>query len=459
MKRIGLGVFEVGGPQVGGTISWNHPRSRGREFLDLAHWVEMAQLLDRAGFDFLFFAGGPFTYPAVGGEISDALVQAGMGSGIDATHFVPSMAAATERLGFVLTSVTGANHPLFTVRTFQTLDHLTGGRIGWNIVTGSSQDTHAAMMGHREMVPHDTRYAIAREYVELALRYWEGSWEEGGLVLDAEKGVFADPAKLHRVVHEGEHYRSSGWLTSPPGPQGSPTLFQAGTSEAGREFAARYAECVFVQGSTPERTAANVADIRRRAAAHGRDPQAVKLFVGVTVVTAATEEEARRQRAEFDALQTDELAAAYYAGNTGVDLLSLDPDGTLHQLAERGSPAVGQLGVSNIERFLGPDAPTVRQVLDQLKGRGTRGFPFTGSGEQVAAQLEELVDATDLDGIMVEPVFDIASLEDVVEFVLPHLRERGRLEPAAGATMRERMVGGGARLAPTHPGAGMRPGG
>ena len=459
MKRIGLGVFEVGGPQVGGTISWNHPRSRGSEWLDLRHWVEMAQLLDRAGFDFLFFAGGPFTYPAVGGEISEELVRAGMGSGIDATYFVPSMAAAAERLGFVLTSVTGADHPLFTVRKFQSLDHLTGGRIGWNIVTGSSQDTHAAMMGHREMVAHDTRYAVAEEYVDLALRYWEGSWEDGGLVLDAEKGVFADPAKLHKVVHDGQHYRSSGWHTSPPGPQVTPTLFQAGTSETGREFAARYAECVFVQGSTVDLTARNVADIRRRAAAHGRDPAALKIFVGVTVVTAATEEEARRQREEFDALQTDELAAAYYAGNTGVDLSALDPDGTIEQVFEGGHAHVGQLGVSNVERFRGAGAPTVREILEQLKGRGTRGFPLTGSGEQVATGLEELIDATDLDGVMIEPVFDIASLEDFSEFVVPHLRERGRLEPVSGSTMRERMTGAGPRLADTHRGAGLRPGG
>lgn len=465
-RRIGFGVFEVGGPQVGGTISWNHPRSRGTEFLDLAHWVEMARLLDEAGFDFLFFAGGPFTYPAVGGELSEDLVRAGMGSGIDATYFIPSMAAATRRLGFVVTSTTGSDHPLFTVRKFQTLDHLTGGRIGWNVVTGSSQDTHAAMMGHREMVAHDDRYAVAAEYVDLALRFWEGSWEDGGLVLDAEKGVFADPAKLHKVVHEGEHYRSSGWLTAPPGPQVSPLLFQAGTSEAGREFAARYAEGVFVQGSTVDLTRANVADIRARAAAHGRDPRALKVYVGVSVVTAATTEEAVAQRREFDDLQTDELAAAYYAGNTGVDLLALDPDRTLEQLVDGGPAsrggAVGQMGRSNIERFLprdGRPAPTVREVLDQLKGRGTRGFPLTGSGADVARQLEELVDATDLDGVMVEPVFDLASLTDVVEFVFPHLRAHGRLDPAPpGGSFRERVTGAGPRLASTHPGARLRPG-
>jgi len=456
VKRIGFGVFEVGGPQVGGTVSWNHPRSRGVEWRSLDHWVEMAKLLDDADFDFLFFAGGPFTYPAVNGELSPELVKHGIGAGIDATYFVPSMAAATRRLGFVLTSVTGADHPLFTVRKFQTLDALTGGRIGWNVVTGSSQDTHAAMMGHREMVAHDTRYEMAQEYVELALKYWEGSWEDGGLVLDAEKGVFADPAKLHKVVHEGEHYRSAGWTVSPPGPQGSPVLFQAGTSEAGREFAARYAECVFVQGTTIEHTARNVADIRARAAAHGRDPQALKLFVGVTTITAATSEEAHRQRAEFDALQTDEFAAAYYAGNTGVDLLSLDPDGTIDQVfAQEGSRA-GQMGVSNIERFLGPDAPTVRQILDQLKGRGTRGFPITGSGEEVATAIEDLIDATDLDGVMIEPVFDLASLEDVVEFVLPHLRARGRYGAPAGETLREQMQGT-RHLPSTHPGAAFRP--
>ena len=176
-------------------------------------------------------------------------------------------------------------------------------------------------------------------------------------------------------------------LSRAPSPQRTPVLFQAGTSPAGRAFAARNAECVFVQATTPPRTAAAVADIRRLAAERGRDPRGVKLMAGLTVFVGETEADAKRYESEFDAMQTDEIVASLYAGNTGIDLLALDPDKTLHQVLEQGGP-VGQMGTSNIERFLGENAPTVREILDQLRGRGTRGFRVVGDPVQVADAIE-----------------------------------------------------------------------
>ncbi|ANP71350.1 NtaA/DmoA family FMN-dependent monooxygenase [Cryobacterium arcticum] len=460
MKQMHLGVFEVAGPQVGGTLSWPHPRSDSLRFHELEHWIHIAQVLDRAGFDFLFFADG-YGFPSIDGDLPDLAVRGGINfPALDPALIIPTLAHLTERLGFVVTSSTGLDHPVQTARRFATLDHLTGGRIGWNIVTGASQNTVAELFGHREMTGHDARYDQADEYVDLALTLWEGCWEDDALIGDKAGGVFADPAKLHRISYEGTHFRSSGYFTVDPSPQRTPVLFQAGTSARGRAYAARNAECVFVQGTTVEQTRANVADIRARAAENGRDPQGIRVMVGVTVTVAATHEAAVALRREFDELQTDEVVAVLYAGNTGIDLLSLDPTLPLSQLQDGAGPA-GQMGQSNIDRFLGTDgrpAPTVREILDQLKGRGTRGFQVVGSATEVADQLEQLMDDTDLDGFLLEPIFDPADLEDFATLVVPELRRRGRMPAAPGTgTLREQLTGtDDPHLAGEHPGARFR---
>ena len=454
-RRMRLGVFEVAGPQVGGTLSWPHPRATSKRYHEPSYWVEMAQLLDGAGFDFLFFADG-YGYPAIGDDIAPGAVQHGVNFGsLDPMLLIPILAHATQRLGFVVTSSTGLDHPVQMARRFATLDHLTGGRIGWNIVTGSSQNVIAEVFGHDQMAKHDDRYAQAAEYVELATKFWETVWEDDALVMDPATGVFADGSKLHRLEHDGAHYRSSGYFTVDPSPQRTPVLFQAGTSPAGRQLAATWAETVFVQGTTPTHTAGNVADIRRRAFEMGRDGDAIITMAGVSITVAPTSAEAADQRAAFDALQNDAVVNALYAGNTGIDLLSLDPDRTLEQVI--GTGAVGQMGTSNIERFLGPDAPTVGQIIDDLRGKGTRGFQVTGSPTEVADQLEDLMATTGLDGFLLEPIFDLPDLTDFVELVVPQLRQRGLLPdgPDTGTFRAQLGIGSATkpdRLAPTHPG-------
>ncbi|MFT4263899.1 MAG: NtaA/DmoA family FMN-dependent monooxygenase [Nocardioides sp.] len=431
-----LGVFEVAGAQVGGTLSWPHPRATSVRYHELDYWVEYAQLLDRAGFDFLFFADG-YGYPTIDGDLAPSAWRHGINfTGIEPMLLIPTLARETERLGFVVTASTGLDHPVQIARRFGTLDHLTGGRIGWNVVTGASQNVIAELFGHDEMAKHDDRYAAAAEYVDLTTRFMETVWEDDALLMDRESGVFSRREGIHRLEFEGDHFRSSGYFTVTPSPQRSPVIFQAGTSPAGRELAAQWAEAVFVQGTTPPQTAANVADIHERAARHGR-PGPITMC-GVTVTVAPTMEEAKAQRAEFDALQNDEVVAALYAGNTGIDLLSLDPDGTLEQVV--GTGVVGQMGTSNIERFLGPNAPTVRQILDDLRGKGTRGFQVTGDPVSVADQLEELMAATGLDGFLLEPVFASTDLFDFAELVVPELRARGHLPPEPrGGTLRAQL--------------------
>lgn len=453
--RMRLGVFEVAGPQVGGTLSWPHPRSGTADYADADLWIGIAKVLDDAGFDFLFFADG-FGYPTVGGVLPPLAVTGGINfPGIDPSYLIPILARETKRLGFVVTSSTGLDHPVQTARRFATLDHLTGGRMGWNIVTGASQDAVAALFGHEAMRQHDARYDLADEYLQLALTYWEAGWDDDAVLADRERRMYADPAGVHRIEYAGEHFRSSGYFAVVPSPQRTPVLFQAGTSARGRAYAARNAECVFVQGTTTAQTRASVADIRARAVEHGRDPGSITIMVGVTVTVAETAQEATDQRAAFDDLQTDEVVSVLYAGNTGIDLLALDPDRSLTQLTEGDGP-VGQMGQTNIDRFLPTDGstpPTVRQILDQLRGRGTRGFQVTGDPASVADQLEALMDDTGLDGFLLEPIFAPDDLTDFARLVVPELRRRGRLpeEPGHG-TLREQL-GGGTHLPADHFGA------
>ncbi|RKR75032.1 NtaA/DmoA family FMN-dependent monooxygenase [Frondihabitans australicus] len=457
MKQIHLGVFEVAGTQVGGTRSWYHERSDSVRNTDLDMWIGMAKILDEAGFDFLFFADG-YGYPSKNGDLPEMAARGGINfGGIDPSLLIPTLARETKRLGFVVTSPTGIDHPLQTARRFATLDHLTGGRIGWNIVTGGSGNTVAELFGHTEMMKHDDRYGQADEYVDLALTFWEGCWEDDARVADKELEVFADRSKLHRIEFSGSHFRSSGYFTVPPSPQRTPVLFQAGTSARGREFASRNAEAVFVQYTTGPQTAANVADIRARATAQGRDPQSIVTMVGLSVTVAPTSAEAHRLRAEFDAMQNDEVVSVLYAGNTGIDLLALDPSRDLTQLRDSGSSSlVGQIAQSNIDRFLptdGTPAPTVREILDDLKGKGTRGLQLVGDPIEVADALEAIMDETDLDGFLIEPLFGTADCEDFATLVVPELRRRGRMpaSPATG-TLRAQVTGGGAHLAADHPG-------
>ena len=215
-KVLHFGVFEVMAAQVGGTFSWTHPRSEGIDYMNVDFWIRTAKILEETGFDFLFFAGG-YGYPIVDGDLSEVAVSRGINfSGLDADYLIPVLAQHTEKLGFVVTQSTGLDHPVQLARRFTTLDHLTGGRVGWNIVTGASQNAVAEVFGHDEMMSHDVRYEMAGEYVELAARFWETAWDDDAYVADRESGLFARRDGIHRVVYDGKHYSSRGYSARRP---------------------------------------------------------------------------------------------------------------------------------------------------------------------------------------------------------------------------------------------------
>lgn len=439
-----LGVFQMfGSPSRRGVSAWRHPASDLADFHRLDGWVRLARQMERDGFDFLFLADS-FGYPSHEGRILDVAAREGLNFPLlDPQVLVAALAGATDRLGLVVTETTGLHHPLETARRFATLDHLTSGRIGMNVVTGSIQDVVASLFGHDTMVEHDERYDRAEDYLRLTRAYWEDAWSDGALVDDAAAATYVDPAGLHRIQHTGPYYRSDGYFPVDPSPQRSPVIFQAGTSGRGKLFAATHADCVLMQAGSVEHTRAQAEDLRRRVAAVGRDPRDVRLMVTLSATVAGTTAEATRLAEEFTALQTVEVAAAMYLANTGIDLLALDPDRPLSQVERTG--AVGQIGQSNLDRFSGDGTgpePTVREILRELHGRGLRGLHLVGDGPGVAADLEAYLETTTLDGVLLDPLFGSRDVAAFGELVVPLLRERGLLppQPTAG-TLREQVFG------------------
>ncbi|MGC4932655.1 NtaA/DmoA family FMN-dependent monooxygenase [Gordonia sp. DT30] len=455
MKRIGLGAFETVRPINGNKIAWTHPQSRHLEYASLGFWMDMARMMDRAGFDFLFFAD-TYSYPTSGDHANPASIRQGGFPNLEAQMLIPALASVTESLGLVYTTATGLDHPIQMARRLASLDHLSNGRVGLNMVTGNGPDVVKMLFGHESMRDHELRYARTNEYIDLCLRYWEGCWEDDAVRVDVDQLVYADPAKVHRIDFEGKYYRTNGYLTVEPSPQRTPTLFQAGTSDTGKDFAARYAECIFVKSDALDRTAATVSDIRRRAEGFGRDSNDIKMFCSVSIVSGPTTEDAWAFRDEVQSLQTDETVAALYRNLSGIDLLELDENLPLTQRAD--GMALGELNQSDVARYLprdGESGPTVREILEDLKGANPSDWVIIGDGAEVADKMEHIVDTTDIDGFMLSPAVDIAELQRFADHALPELRRRGRREEPGGPTFRERMFGH-AHLKGTHPGAAHR---
>lgn len=442
-RRIVLGVFEMMNPS-NGMPTWTDPRGRGDDWDRLEYWVALARELDAAGFDFLFFAD-TYGYATLEGLMPEEVAAHGIQfPALDPMLAIAALARETDDLGFVVTSPTTVEKPYGTARRFATLDRFTNGRIGWNVVTGSSQSTSDDLFGITSTLSHDERYDAADDFLDVCLRHWEHSWEDEAEVRDRERGIYADPAQLHRVEVDGVHQGSRGIFAVPPTPQRTPVLFQAGTSDRGRAYAARNAEAVFIQGQSIASAAAHVNDIRDQAELSGRARTDVSVVTGMTVTVAPTSDEAWRLRAEYEALLTRADAVVMFAGITGLDLTGLDPDTRVVDLTT-------DLGQTLVQRYARQD-PEMRvgQILDQFRTKAIRGFQITGSPREVADEIEAIVDGSGIDGIMLEPTFGGPdAYRAFIELVVPILAERGRLTPLTGVTLRERFTGA-PRLARTH---------
>jgi FMN-dependent oxidoreductase (nitrilotriacetate monooxygenase family) len=448
-KQLVLGAFEEFTPNFIGN-SWHHPRGDTSAFATLGFWQELVGAVEAAGFDFFFLAEA-IGYPMNDeGQVPEAVIREAVQFPVhDPIAIMSALAATVPRIGLVVTASTTAQKPLLNARTFTTLDHLTEGRIGWNIVTSDNQQAMVKLLDLGQITPHDERYARAEEFVELELQLWEGGWDDGAVLADKSSRTWADPSRVHRIRHEGMYFHFDGYYQAIPSPQRTPTLFQAGASAAGTAFAAKYAECVFTQDRDPARLAKTVAGLREKAVGTGRPADSIKIVNGASFVIASTKEEAARLREELNHTPTREAAAALFLGWSGVDLGKLDPGATLDEVST-------EVGQTMLSMWRNPDgtSPTIGEVLDSLPST-IGGVKFTGTADSIAAEVEAFVEATDIDGFLVENWYGGAEgYLDFIELLMPKLRERGLLspEPRTG-TIREMLTGSTSPQLPDwHPG-------
>lgn len=427
---------------------WRHPAGKHVDYTDLGGWVDLARLVERAGFDTLFFADTVGVYEGYQGGRETTVREAVQIPNGDPSVLIPALAHATEDLGFAFTSSVQQAHPFEFARRVSTLDHLTNGRVAWNIVT-SFQPSAARNFNSDTAIALQDRYAWAEEYMEVVYKLWEGSWEDGAVLRDAERGIYTDPARVHSIDHRGERYKVAGPHLAEPSPQRTPVLFQAGSSEAGRTFAGRHAEGTFIIVPEPSSAEVAVAEVRKRAVAAGRSADDVTFVQGLSLVVGSTEEEARRLNAEFEEYLSDDAFLAHVSGNVGKDFSVIDPATPLTEVIKN------DVNMEGVFRAMIEGAPAGARTWGDMAKLlvSTR---VVGTPDQIADELERWR-AAGVGGFNITVVITPGTFEDFGEHLTPVLRERGLMRDRyAPGTLREKLAGGGARLPDRHPAARFR---
>ena len=447
-RTIRLNAFDMNcvGHQSPGL--WAHPRDRSAEYRDLEYWTELARILERGKFDGLFIADVLGVYDVYGGSLDAALRHGTQVPVNDPLQLVPAMALVTEHLGFGLTASVSFEHPYTFARRLSTLDHLTKGRAGWNIVT-SYLDSGAKNIGQSEQLAREDRYDVADEYMEVVYKLWEGSWEDGAVLRDRERRIFTDPAKVHPIDHRGRYFTVPGIHLCEPSPQRTPVLYQAGASSRGQLFAGRHAECVFVACPTKAVLKKQVAGIRRAVAEAGRDPRSVQIFNLQTVIVDASDARAQAKWRDYKTYVDRDGALALASGWLGVDFGQYGINEPLRHIQTKAVQ-------SSVDAFSADDPSkvwTVGELADWI-GIGGLGPLFVGGPQTVADLIEDWVEDTDVDGFNLAYAVTHETFTDVTDHLVPELQRRGIYKTDyAGGTLREKLFGAGPRLPAHHCGA------
>jgi FMN-dependent oxidoreductase (nitrilotriacetate monooxygenase family) len=424
---------------------WRHPQDRTADgYRSLDYWTSLARQLESACIDALFFADVHGVYDVYEGSWESAVRHGVQIPAIDPVLVIPAAAACTQHLGFAVTYSTTYHPPYQCARVFSSLDHLTGGRVAWNIVT--SYLGSAAANGLGEPLEHDRRYDRAEEYMDVVRALWERSWEDGAVLRDRERGIFADPDRVHAIDYAGEWFQVRGPHQCEPTLQRTPVLYQAGASSRGLDFAARHAEVVFVTLSGPRRGGEQVAELRRRIEKHGRDPSDVKVLQGMQVMVGADEQEARAQAELYRELTQPEALLAKWCGWSGVDLAAFAPETPLSELSVQGTRSV----VSFLESIDPSRTWTVADAKEVL-GTPRRPTPRTalfGTPARIADRIEEWLERSGVDGFNLSPCPPSTGIDGVCDLLVPELQRRGLFRRAyepSEPTLRERYFGAGRR--------------
>ncbi|WP_411844124.1 LLM class flavin-dependent oxidoreductase [Salinicoccus sp. HZC-1] len=437
-KQIRLNGFTLNSVAPHSPGLWRHPKDQGHRHGDLDYWTDLAKLLEKGKFDAMFLADVLGIYDVYDSSPDAAIKNAVQVPLHNTLLQISAMAAVTKNLGFAPTYSATYTEPYKLARDFSTLDHLTKGRVAWNIVT-SYLKSEAVNLGMENQIEHDKRYDRADEYMDVVYKLWEHSWEEDAVEANTETGVYTNPEKVHPINHKGEYFSVPGVHLVEPSPQRTPVLFQAGASEKGRAFAAKHAEALFTTlASDLDELKAFTSDIRARAVSNGRNADDIKIFPGIVPIVGRTEAEAQEKYEELTSYVSYEGTAAMLSGHTGVDFSQYDPDQYVENVVTNASHGFLQkYAASNTRKW------TVREAVLH-HGLGIGATKVVGTPEQVADELEAMANIGDADGFNIIQAASPVTFEDFIELVIPVLQERGsyRTEYEA-STLRENLFGKG----------------
>lgn len=450
-KKISFNAFEMNCIAHQSPGLWRHPQDRSVEYKDLEYWTDLAQILERGFFDGIFIADVLGIYDVYHLSAEHALTGAVQVPVNDPLQIVPAMAAVTKHLGFGVTTSISFEHPYPFARRISTLDHLTKGRVGWNIVT-SYLESGSKNLGLKTQVNHDNRYDIADEYLEVLYKLWEGSWEEGSVLRDRENGIFADHKKVHPIQHEGKYFTVPGIHICEPSPQRTPVLYQAGASSRGQKFASQNAECVFIAAPSKIATKKVVQGIRQKLAQEGRDPYSVKIYALLSIVTDETDAKAQAKFKEYQSYGSYDGALTLLSGWSGVDFSQYQPTDKVEYIQTNAIQSL-------LDSYVNADPERVWTIeeIANWNSLGGNGPVLVGSAETVSDALQQWVEDTDVDGFNLAYILAHQTFTDVVEFIVPELQKRGVYQTSyAQGTLREKLFGAGPYLPENHRGAKYR---
>ncbi|EXJ87088.1 hypothetical protein A1O3_04046 [Capronia epimyces CBS 606.96] len=461
-KQWVMNAFAMSSPGHVAAGLWRHPQNRSQEYLNLGYWIDLARILEEGKFNGLFIADmlGIYDVYQGPGNINPVLPGAAQFPISDPFPAIAAMAAVTTSLAFGITSSTTYEHPFALARRFSTLDHLTRGRVGWNIVT-SYLESAAKNFGLDTQVPHDTRYAKAEEYLNVTYKLWEGSWRDDAVVQDPKTKQYTVPGRVRRIDHEGEWFKSAGPHTVEPSPQRTPFIFQAGTSSAGKVFATKHAEAMFLPGMEPHVTRKAADSIRKLAVEIGRNPDSIKLLAGIIIIVDETDEKAQAKYEEYLSYADDDGTLALFGGWYGVDISQWGDDEDFRFAP--GFPGAVQ-GMLEAWSSTVPGGKNIKWTKSRIARELALGGPHAkaiGSPETVADILQHWIDEANIDGFNISYAISPGNFQDIIKYLFPELRRRGVFwddYAVPGGTARENYSadGKGPRVRADHPASRFR---
>ncbi|MBV9632958.1 MAG: LLM class flavin-dependent oxidoreductase [Xanthobacteraceae bacterium] len=433
--QMHLAAFLIAGPVAHSHALWRNP-AHDVPFLTIEYYIEIARALEQGKFDLLFFADRLAIGDRFGGNQLTGIRYGDQDSTrMDPVPILGALAAVTSHIGLGATRSTTYDQPYSIAREFRTLDHLSKGRAAWNVVT-SMNDGEAWNYGIDTHLDHDRRYDRADEFMEVMFKLWD-SWEPDALILDRASGVYADPNKVHYINHAGAYFKTRGPLNIPSSPQGRPVIIQAGSSDRGRQFAARWAEVIFSISPTPELMRKFTSGVHEDLAVVGRPTAACKILPAVMPFVGETLAEATDKRDAHNALVDPMVGLSTLAAHANFDFSQMNLDAPVEQLRSGGTQGL----IATVSR-IAKDANMTLKDVGRRYGESVMVPQICGTGAQVAEQLAETFAAGACDGFVISPAFLPDSFREFSEQVVPHLQRLGVFrEEYRGRTLRDHLSG------------------